>query len=441
MANPPAQVKVRNRLVHSDPVVGATLTVIGNNPNITPITATTNNQGIASLSLRSVDNSTCTLRVTPADTTGDPVGPAIAKIAPVPSRIFRSLEMSISVQNGKISAATVNAAQRNNGTVTLGTTPNAVVNLQPVWMASPNHQPRGSKDIDLIVVHHTGGAVIQGAINTFLSHSEGTSAHYVIDTDGQIVKMVQEAVGANHAGVSFWDGVNGVNANTIGIEIVNASGAYPEVQYMALLGLLERLFAAFGSTIPKRRIVGHSDIAHNGKDKHGNLVAPLFVLGRKSSDPGSEFDWPRLEVRGLGMIPRPGKQPSDIYADFFSIVPGGSFRRGDHDKTQKFGGKIEKKVVGSPILELQQDLQEIGYSVGTPNGDFDQKLEGAVKMFQEHFFAGSRKILGGATNGHVDRLTAEMIKSVRSPQLGDFPTRSKGDLPNAAPANAQAAFA
>src|SRR5947209_4166118 len=123
MANPPTDVKVRNRLVHSDPVVGATLTVIGSNPNITPITAT------------------------------------------------------------------------------------------------PNHQPRRGKDIDLVVVHHTGGAVIQGVINTFLSHSEGTSAHYVIDTDGQIVKMVQEAVGANHAGVSFWDGVNGVNANTIGIEI------------------------------------------------------------------------------------------------------------------------------------------------------------------------------------------------------------------------------
>ena len=33
------------------------------------------------------------------------------------------------------------------------------------------------------------------------------SAHYVINTDGQIVKMVQDTEAAHHAGVSFWGGV------------------------------------------------------------------------------------------------------------------------------------------------------------------------------------------------------------------------------------------
>ena len=85
----------------------------------------------------------------------------------------------------------------------------------------------------------------------------------MIDTDGQIVKMVRDEESAHQAGVSFWSGVNGVNDNSIGIEIVNRSGAYPAAQYAALLGLLDRLLAAH-TGINRRRIVGHSDIAHNG---------------------------------------------------------------------------------------------------------------------------------------------------------------------------------
>jgi N-acetylmuramoyl-L-alanine amidase len=149
-------------------------------------------------------------------------------------------------------------------------------------MRSPNNGSRGSIQITMIIVHHTGGPTIGPAINTFLSTAEQTSAHYVINTDGQIIKMVQDSRRASQAGESHWAGVSGINSVSIGIEIVHATGVYPQAQYTALLDLIARLRRTF-PTIVAWNIIGHSDIATtNG------------VLGRKSSDPGLQFEWRRL---------------------------------------------------------------------------------------------------------------------------------------------------
>ena len=57
--------------------------------------------------------------------------------------------------------------------------------------------------------------------------------------------MVLDSRRANHAGVASWNGNTHVNDRTIGIEIVNATGAYPAAQYTALTGLLTALSQAF----------------------------------------------------------------------------------------------------------------------------------------------------------------------------------------------------
>lgn len=401
MAGTPLHIKVRNRLKHTDNISGATVSVSSTAAGGSSATGTTNASGIATLNLTGLTVGPFTLRVTPAHTTTDPVGPDIARTPPAPARIFRSLAAAVSLSMGRIATATVAPGQSSNGAVAVGSNPNLIVDLQPVWIASPNKHSRGSKPLDLIVVHHTAGPLIGPAINTFLSSSEGTSAHYVIDTDGQIVKMVRDEESAHQAGVSFWSGVNGVNDNSIGIEIVNRSGAYPAAQYAALLGLLDRLLAAH-TGINRRRIVGHSDIAHNGH----------FVLGRKSSDPGLEFEWTRLEARNLGMVPLIGPLPL-MYGGFFTAVPAGSFRKGDNDSHHRFGGSTTVAgVTGTPVQEIQEDLRDIGYSVGTPDGDFGRTTEAAVEMFQEHFFSGPRK-RGTTPDGRVDQDTAVMIKRVR----------------------------
>ena len=81
-----------------------------------------------------------------------------------------------------------------------------------------------------------------------------------------------------------------------------------------------------------------------------------------------------------------------------------------NDKRHRFGGAAHSSVTGTPVQELQEDLANIGYSVGRPDGDFGAKTSRAGMMFQEHFFAGGR----GAKNpdGRVDFDTAALIKSV-----------------------------
>ena len=336
-----------------------------------------------------------TLTVTPANTTADAVGPAVA-VASAADRIFRSLPIQVTLASGRIATATVAAANSSNGTVAVTANQPLAVNLQPVWMRSPNHGTRGL-EISGIIIHHTGGATIGGALEEFLNNQ--TSAHYVIDTDGQIVKMVQDIQRANHAGVARWNGDAQVNQRTIGIEIVNSTDPYPAVQYTALTTLLAQLRRSFPGIVPWN-VVGHSDVATNESGR----------LGRKSGDPGSRFEWTRVEAMGLGMSASATPVAPTVYASFFLSFPGESFRTGDNDSLRRFGGARRTAIVGDPIHELQTDLQTIGYSVGVVDGGCGEKTHRAAEMFQEHFFAGGRG--HKSPDGDVDRQTALLIKAV-----------------------------
>ena len=326
-------------------------------------------------------------------------GPALASVGAPPDRTYRPLLAHIHLRSGKLVSARL-APTHNWGAVTRNSDIRLYVNLQPVWMQSPNHGSRGGTTTSLIIVHHTGGVTIQGALSTFLGGAV-TSAHYVIDVDGNIIKMVQDTRRANQAGRSpeaRWQGSRGLNSKSIGIEIVHQSGDYPAAQYTALLGLLDRLLAHHAG-ISDRDIVGHSDVGTNASGR----------LGRKSTDPGLTFEWTKLENKGWGLVVAVGPQPSSIYGGFFDVVPTGSLRRNDNDSTNRFGAAVRTGVSGAPVHEIQEDLRDIGYSVGTPDGDYGEKTQWAVQMFQEHFFAGGR---GGTPNGQVDLNTAAMIKSV-----------------------------
>ena len=220
-----------------------------------------------------------------------------------------------------------------------------------------------------------------------------------------------DARAAWHAGVARWDGHADVNERSVGIEIVNKTGPYPEAQYTALLGLLDRITTAF-SGIDEWNIIGHSDVGTNSDGK----------LGRKSGDPGAQFEWSRLEAKRLGLLESDGPPDINIYAGFFNIVASGSLHVGDNDSRHHFGGANHKDITGHPVRELQEDLVAIGYSLGgSPDGDFGAKTQAAVTAFQEHFFAGGRGPKG--PDGRVDFQTAAMIKSVAAlaPALAGVP--------------------
>ena len=403
---PDLAVTVRNRLLHwLDPVATCDIRIEG-----TAVRATTGASGEASINLSGLADGHYHLVVEPASATRFPVGPQTAVPAAgtaAPTRVWRPVRTVIRVQGERITSiddAHVSVAGRR-----------LTVELQPAWIESPNQSTRSAAAvISLIVVHHTGGTTSGSAINTFLDTSvpvaQRRSIHYLVDVDGQVVKMVPEHRKAWHAGRSAWLGHDDVNEFSIGIEVVNDAGAYPVAQYDALLDLLRRIRGAH-ATIPANGIVGHSDIA--------TLAATATKprrLGRKHGDPGLEFEWKLIEAAGLGMSIRAGGPPAALFGGVFDRFPGIELRTGDHDggagiAAPVYGGAARHGMPTQTVIrDLQNDLIAIGYFCPL-DGVFGEATEDALKMFQEHFCGGTRPRAAHA--GEVDEYTAGVIKRVR----------------------------
>ena len=154
--------------------------------------------------------------------------------------------------------------------------------------SSPNFGPRrGGAVPDLVVLHYTGMDTAEAAIARLADPASEVSAHYLVDLDGRVVRMVAEEMRAWHAGTASWGGVTDVNSRSIGIEIVNPGRElgyppFPEPQIAALEALLADILARHAIT--SERVVGHACVAS----------------GRKC-DPGEKFDWRRLARRGLSV--------------------------------------------------------------------------------------------------------------------------------------------
>lgn len=143
------------------------------------------------------------------------------------------------------------------------------------------------RQVDMLVLHYTGMQSGEEAIARLCDPASKVSAHYVVDEDGSVFALVPEEMRAWHAGVSFWRGVENVNHNSIGIEIVNHGHEFgyrpfTAVQYAALVPLCQKIKQRWG--IEDVNIVGHSDIAPERKQ-----------------DPGELFDWKLLAENGVGL--------------------------------------------------------------------------------------------------------------------------------------------
>jgi N-acetylmuramoyl-L-alanine amidase len=86
------------------------------------------------------------------------------------------------------------------------------------FVPSPNG--RGELQPRWLVMHYTadGGNT---AVEWFQNPASKASAHLVISREGKITQMKPFDRVANHAGVSRWNGVTGLNRHAIGIEMVN----------------------------------------------------------------------------------------------------------------------------------------------------------------------------------------------------------------------------
>jgi N-acetylmuramoyl-L-alanine amidase len=226
---------------------------------------------------------------------------------------------------------------------------------------SPNHADRGEwPRIDMLVLHYTGMTSAEAAIARLCDRQARVSAHYVLEEDGSVWRLVAEDRRAFHAGISCWRGETDLNRVSIGIEIVNPGHEwgyrpFPAAQMASLVDLCRGILAR--RPIPPDRILGHSDIAPDRK-----------------SDPGELFDWAALAASGIGLWPTPR--------------PGLERRRG------KAVGVVER-------MGALADLASIGYCVGAGS----ERI--ALAAFQ-------RRFRQARWDGLLDEETAVRLKEVRA---------------------------
>jgi N-acetylmuramoyl-L-alanine amidase len=214
--------------------------------------------------------------------------------------------------------------------------------LSLIEAPSPNFDNR-TRPPDMVVVHYTGMVSGSAALERLRDPDVKVSAHYLIESDGQVCRLVDEARRAWHAGVSFWRGDRDVNGRSIGIELVNPGHehgyrAFPDVQIEALLRLLDAIRRRW--TIEDGDIVGHSD------------VAPARKI-----DPGELFPWRRLAEAGHGLWAEPTPAP---------------------------GAPIGVGEEGAAVFALQAGLGRLGYD-SAPSQTYDEDTAVIVSAFQRHW--------------------------------------------------------
>lgn len=141
----------------------------------------------------------------------------------------------------------------------------------------------------MLVLHYTGMRTGDEALRRLCDPDAKVSAHYMIEEDGRVFRLVPEDRRAWHAGVACWAGRRDINARSIGIELVNPGHEFgcrdfPAQQMDSLVILCTDILARHA--IAPERVLGHSD------------VAPA-----RKQDPGERFDWAALARAGIGLWP------------------------------------------------------------------------------------------------------------------------------------------
>ena len=389
----------------------------------------------ATLSLAGVADGEHQLRVVPPpkQTTTAPAGPALTSKQ---DRMYRELHIRFNLKNGKLTAAKEHDPANpkvsvNHGHVTAFKDDELCIDLKPDWLKTTVATRSRKQAIDVILVHHTGGRFIGGALNEALT---AKGPHYEIDPEGHAVKFVSDNDVSSHAGSSWWDGKPSCNSYGIGIELVHwqpfPAGsapvpAYEPAQYASLIRLLKDLVKAH--KLPAHRIVGHSDV----RTQDPTTGDPRLLSGDRQTCPGGMFEWTQLEAAGLGMIPKAGVLIGNDWGGYFAQHQE-SLRFGDSDSKGIYGGKARKGVAGV-IAALQADLLAIGYSVHV-TGEFDAHTREAVDRFKRHFFTGTRQAFAPPNLAPSHPINSHTASTIRAVLLGIQAAMASPPAPAPAPA-------
>jgi N-acetylmuramoyl-L-alanine amidase len=235
--------------------------------------------------------------------------------------------------------------------------------MRAVERPSPNFDSRPGCGVRHVVIHYTGMKTRDEALNRLTDPAAKVSAHYLIDQEGTVFRLVPEEHRAWHAGVSFWRGLRDLNGASIGIELCNPGHdwgyrAFPDAQIAALKELLAAIRARHA--VRADGYLGHSDIAPSRK-----------------ADPGELFPWQDLAAYGFGLWPEDAE-----------ALPGHPDLTGALRRLSEIGYAVPTvPEAGSDILNAQSATTDV------------------IKAFQRHY-------LPHQVDGHLDNITAACIAAV-----------------------------
>lgn len=218
-----------------------------------------------------------------------------------------------------------------------------------------------------LIMHFTA-VNYEDSVKYLVNEGGGVSSHYLIPmindetypkSELEVLKLVDENERAWHAGVSYWQGREGLNDSSIGIEIVNTPECleldtpkgflkpkpvciFPDFEnrQIELLIQLSKEILARNPDISPTAVIGHSDIAPSRKN-----------------DPGPRFPWQKLYENGIG-----------AWYDTATVA--------------KYWQTLSEKPMHIGIV--QQALSTYGYKIAI-TGEFDRQTQDVLSAFQMHF--------------------------------------------------------
>ncbi len=170
---------------------------------------------------------------------------------------------------------------------------------------SPRNSEREVRAGTSLIILHTTEAVARSALNKL---SERGEAHYVVDTDGMVYRIIDHRRIAFHCGRSLWNGRSQVDDFSVGIEVVGYHNkpitAKQTINLAALIGELQSIYK-----IPDERVIPHSMVAygapnrfhkrsHRGRKRCGMQFAIWAVRQKLNLTAQPRFD-PDVRARRL----------------------------------------------------------------------------------------------------------------------------------------------
>lgn len=123
---------------------------------------------------------------------------------------------------------------------------------------SPRNKERARRDATTYIILHTTEGEAKPSLSKLSKNGE---AHYCVDRDGKVYRIVDRSRVAYHCGVSMWQGRRNLDDVSVGIEVVGYHDrALTRAQYAALRELVLALQKIYG--VKDANVMPHAQVAY-----------------------------------------------------------------------------------------------------------------------------------------------------------------------------------